>query len=354
MFWKSIFLIITGCIFCSCSHRKSNSFSLDKKIKTEAKTLKVDTVGFFEDLIYAKEFYVYSDSILIVRNREYKDVYFLEFYNMNQNRLLAQRYRYGNGPDELLSARVTINGSMLTINDYVADRAVFLNIDSVLQNPFYKISPKRYYFHSPTVVQYKETQFLIQNPNCFRNKELGIDQQAPRFIATDMNSVYVEQKKYKYYTWNVAANGRIITNYSRNRIVYTDLHLPYIELYDNELNLLKLITGPDQLHPKYIISDDNEIIFRKEVPFAYLSFCTDSNYFYVIYMGDFINFNDKNEEDFPSWIFKFDWDGNVVESFYAGRYIWSITPSGDGKGFYATATSEEKSRFLIKLNIDEN
>jgi hypothetical protein len=343
----------------SCTSNKNesqNNFILDKRIKLEAKVLHVDTIGFFDELIYARDFRVYQDSILVVRNHRYSDVYFLEFYNLNQKKSLRQMYRLGNGPDELLSANIYINQSTLTAVDYVKDYIAFPNIDSLLYNADYNKVPIKFYPHSPVVVQYKkENQMLVENPYCFKDEESGIDNHAPRFIIYNENSVYVEKNKYKYYTWNVATNGRIITNYQKNRIVYANTNLSVIEIYDADLCLLKQIKGPDNLIPEYkIVSDEyvfNEVLFRDHIPYTYLDFCVSDDFFCLTYLGDY--FVDKKKiTDYPLWIFKFDWDGNFMESYSIGRYVSCISLSADGKSFYASAVSEEETPFLIKLSLE--
>jgi hypothetical protein len=69
-------------------------------------------------------------------------------------------------------------------------------------------------------------------------------------------------------------------------------------------------------------------------------------------MGDYCDrTKNKNMEDYPSWVFKFDWDGNFTDSYYLGQYVSTISLSADGKSFYATAISQEKNPFLIKFSI---
>lgn len=351
-------MIITGCsiLYCSCTLDKNkDEFFLDKKIKSDAKILHIDTISFFKDLIYARDFLVYQDSILIVRNRKYTDVYFLELYNLKQNCLLKQMFRLGNGPNELLSANFYLNKNTLTIIDVIQDKAVFVNIDSVLQNPSYKVSPIRYFPYSPIAVQYKENQLLVENPNCFKDKKLGIDYKAPRFIIHNINDIYTDKNNYPYYTWNVTTSGQLITNYHKNRIIYGEANLPIVEIYDTNLNLLKKIQGPDNLQPNYrIISNEdgpNEILFKKGyIPYSYLSFCTGDNFFYLIYMGDYYLVGKKELEEYPLWIFQFDWDGNFKDSYSIGRFVSNISISADENSFYATAISEDKTPFLIKLS----
>ncbi|MDR1343594.1 MAG: TolB-like 6-bladed beta-propeller domain-containing protein [Prevotellaceae bacterium] len=354
---KILFAAILGSMLYSCtSNKNADDLFLEKSIKSDAKFLQADTIGFFEDLIYARDFHVYQDSILIVRNRKYEDVYFLEFYNLPQGKLLKKMFRLGNGPNEMLSAKIEINGNLLTAVDYVKDQVALVNIDSVLQDSLYQINPNRYYTHSPTVVQYKENQYLVLNPHCFKDRELGIDNKASRFIVTSKKNIYVEKNEYRYYTWNVVANGLIITNYQKNIIAFAPIHRPEIEIYDDDLTLLKHIHGPDKLPPNYRIVNDfdnNEILFKKDyIPYTYLNYCTNEDFFYLTYMGDYLHpSKGENMEDYPLWVFKFDWNGNFIGSYFLGRYVSSISLSADGKSFYATAISEEKNPFLIKFAI---
>jgi hypothetical protein len=99
--------------------------------------------------------------------------------------------------------------------------------------------------------------------------------------------------------------------------------------------------------------DANEILFKKGyIPYTYLSFCTDKDFFYLTYMGDYLDLTkNKNMEDYPLWVFKFDWDGNFIDTYYLGQYVSAISLSADGKSFYATAISSEKNPFLIKFSI---
>jgi hypothetical protein len=348
-----LFLIFVVCILPGCKdNRAENDFFLDEKIKLEAKPVKIDTIGFFDDLISAEQFFVYQDTILIVQNRKYEDVYFLEFYDLKRRQLLHQLFRLGNGPYEMLSAIVKMDGSRLTVNDFIRNQVAFVDIDSVLYDPFYLAPVVRHYYNSPTAVRYKEEQLLMENPNCFQCKELGVDQKAPRFIIAVDNQPYLETPKYRYYTRNVAVDGEIITNYPKDRIIYANDNHPKLEIYNNDLRLIKQIQGPDKLPAKYII-ENNAITFYKYIPYAYMDFSASGDFVYLTYIGNNLT-SQIHMEDLPVWIFKFDWDGNFIESYSVGRYITTISLSTDGKSIYATAISEEKKPFLIKITLHED
>jgi len=350
---KIIFLTLI-CIVCGCSRKQAdNIVALDLKIKSEAKSVKIDTVGFFENLIYARRFFVYQDSVLIVQNRKH-DGYFVEIYNLKDEQLLSEFFRLGNGPVEMLSANATLQDNILTVNDYEKNQVAFLNIDSVLHNSQYSTKIIRHYCNAPTVVRYTSDSLLFENPNCFKNKELRIDQKAPRFITTSEKVPYVENISYTYYTRNVATDGNIIQNFTKDRIIYAAFHEPNIEIYTKNLTLIKQIKGPDKLPIQYVIEEANTVTFHKKIPYTYMNFSANADFVYLTYIGDFlVPSQHQKMEDLHSWIFKFDWDGNFIESYNSARYLASISLSKDGKSLYATAINEEGNPYLIKISLNE-
>ncbi len=349
---KRIFIpfIILGCLIYSCANSENKDISLlQEEIKINSQFLKIDTIAIPENLIYAREFLVYHDSVLIVLNKRYDDVSFIEIYNLREKKLINKYFRLGNAPDELLSAFASLNGNLLTVNDYVKNQVAFLNIDSVLTNPLYHPTPIRHYTQSPVAAQHLiDNQLIIENPNYFVDDNLGINTHNARLIVLDKKSMPKEDERYEYYVRNVTSDGHIIVNYKLNKIIYAYMDKTIIELYDKSLKLTKCISGPDKLPAKYKIID-KEVLFDEYIPYSYLAFCTDETCFYLTYMG--ANLVDgKNMEDYPLWIFKFDWNGNFIESYNVGRYISSISISSDSKNFYGTGIDEEKNPILLKLS----
>lgn len=342
-------LIIIGCFILSCADHKDYS-SLPEDIKNNSVSLDIDTVDIPDNLIYAREFRVYHDSILIVLNKKYDDVSFVEMYRLKDHKLIRSFFRLGNGPNELLSALVKLNGDVLTVNDYVKNQIAFLNLDSVLANPLYNVTPIRYYTESPVAAQHLvDSQLIIENPNYFVDDNLGINTNTTRLLVADKNSIPKGSENNEYYVRNVTSDGHIIVNYKLNKIIYAYMGKPIIEFYDRELKLTNRILGPDKLPAKYKIID-KEVIYDEYIPYAYLDFCTDENYFYLTYMGANLVAG-KNMEDYPLWIFKFAWNGDFIKSYNIRRYISSISISNNGKSFYGTGVDKDKNPILLKLSI---
>lgn len=346
------FLFLTGCT--SDNEKTVPETHLDKNILTDGQTIRTDTLNFPDTLIYAKEFLVYQDSILIAVNNKHKDGYFIEFYKLPDIRPITRLYRLGDGPDEMLSAKTDLNGNKLIVNDYIKSQVAVVNIDSILSSSTYSVSPARHQAAgSPTAVPYKDI-FLLENPYSFIDKDAGIVQNEPRFIITDGKQPYIE-KEYKYYTRNVAVNGRIIVNEAKNRIIYANMYKSSIEIYDMELNLLRKIEGPIELKPQYAIEGNENgmynVSFREHIPYAYLDYYADESHFYLSYVGNVLG-KGQNIKNLPNWIFKFDWNGNFIKSYPTNCYVLSFTRSKTEKTFYITTLSAEDTPILIRLYED--
>ena len=349
LYVAGLLLFMTGC----ASGDKANPDRLDKSIMDVEKTFRADTLKGLDSLIYAKEFFVYRDSILIVLNNRNENAHFLEFCRLSDMQPITRLYRLGNGPDELLNANVDFNRNTLIVNDFIKSQVAVVDIDSLLADPTYSAPPVRHQAEdSPTAIPYKG-KFLLENPYSFVDENAGIIQEAPRFIITDGKSPYEEKNSYQYYTRNVAVDGRIIANEAKDRIVYANMTKSSVEIYDMDLNLLRTITGPIDLPTKYVIHNEeggmeNEVIFKTNIPYAYLDYCTDDDYFYLTYVGDMLG-SGKKTLDMHCRIFKFDWDGNFIDSYPVHNYVRSISKSQKEDAFYVTILSEEGMPVLIKL-----
>lgn len=328
---------------------------LDAEILKTAGCLPVDTIGCMEELIYARDFRVYRDSILIVLNRKHTDGYFVELRNLYTKKKIAELYRLGDGPEEMLSAKVNIHGDMLLVNDYVKGQVATVHLDSLLGSPSYKALPVRHQVAGCSTAVPYEDGFLLENPYCFSDDDLGVNQEAPRFIVTDGKAPYKEKKRYKYYTRNVAVDGCIITNYSRDRVVYASMGQSVLEIYDKNLNLRQVITGPVDLKAKYRIGGEfdepNEICYNGYIPYAYMDYCMDEDGFYLSYIGDYLT-AEKKMKDLPGWLLKFDWDGKLTGCFKIGSYVQSVSKCGNT--LYMTVLNEESAPVLLKMDEDED
>lgn len=353
---NAIMLVI---LLVGCAQSKRNDVPvqiLDRGILAKAKILRVDTIGVFDDFIYAKNFWVYADSVLVVLNKKHKDGHFVELYNLYTKENIAKLYRLGDAPNEMLSARIDMNGKTMFVNDYVKGQIAVVDLDSLLRNATYTALPVRHQvMGSPTAIPYGDC-FLLEHPYRFTDKNLKIEQDAPRFIVTDGKKPYVEKVEYKYYTRNVSVDGCIITNYSNDRIIYAYMHKSVMEIYDKDLNLRRMIEGPVDLKARYSLDGGldtgTEISFKDYIPYAYLTYCTAKNCFYMSYVGDYLK-SGRGMKDFPGWILKFDWDGKLLDCFSVNGCVRSVSKSEKERALYVTVLNKEDVPILLRMYENE-
>lgn len=339
--------------FVACSMQtqySDNTIELDTEIKQTAKSFNKDIVPLPKEFIYAKSFHVYKDSILIVLNKKNKETSFLEFYNLQTNDSIGQYLSYGQGPCEFLDAKIHLYDNLLAIEDIHKKEWLYLNLDSLrselLHNP-QMIKINTYTFD---VIPYKQGSFIMEDLNHFYSEDLGMDFRTERLKRIMPDYTESNEDIPPFYVKNVVG-GIILPNFSKERVVYASQYYPIVEIYDDDLLLHKTITGPDDIKPQYMVVD-NEVIFKKRIPYSYLAHTQNKDFFYLTYMGNFYEV-EKKLINYPLWLFKYDWNGNLLNSFYIGEYVKSISVSGDGKSFYATSYDEEENPILIKLLPNE-
>lgn len=355
---QELLILFAGIMILSltgCGHESKKDIPiiyLDKEIVSIEKKLRVDTIPGIESLIYARDLYVYQDSVLIVRNAK-GAAYYIDVYKYPSMEPIKSLFRHGQGPDELLSAQSLLNMNKLIVNDYLQKKVAVIDIDSLLAYPDYHVRPAGPLGPDASKAVPYKGKYIFRNIYSFSDDNAGIHQEAPAFIVTDGSKEYVEKKKYKYYTANVVMNGMIIVNEKKDRIFFASSDHG-IEIFDMELNLLKKIEGPVDLNHQYHIDESMRPMFVcfRAISYAYEDSCVDDEYLYLNYVGDKLSKEKRRIEDMQSHIFKFDWDGNFINSYPVGKYAVSLSKSPTENALYIAIPSGGDDKTMIKLYMD--
>lgn len=144
--------------------------------------------------------------------------------------------------------------------------------------------------------------------------------------------------------------SQIILSYINDAVVYISSNEALIELYDTKLRLLKKITGPPMPHETlYYVTGNGAVSFLNGVPYTFMEFCHDNHNFYLAYNGDFLTSeNNYDASTFNTYILKFDWDGNFIDSYYIDHYVKSMSLSNDGRYIYAFGTDHDGESVFYK------
>ena len=349
--WLFFLFVIVGFVYCTRDNVDSEYLS--NEIKSQAIELKGKVLDSSYRFIRAKEFFVYHDSILVVLNKPHRGGGFVDLFDLNSKTTLRSFFRMGNGPGELLNAIAHLHGKELIVHDFAKHQIASIDLDSALISSSYRPSSPLKFSNdvgSPFVTFLDSARMIMLNPYYFDNEDLGIDNDVPRFLVreTRKNSPVCEMALPQlYYTYNVS-QGFIIPNIEKNRIIYASNFYDELEIYDKNLNLLKRIEGPDKLRPVYRMHG-KEIIFDKIVPYSYRSYAMTDSSFYLSYIGDYYVSRKSKLQNFDSWIFKFDWDGNFIECYHSKEYISSLSLSDVDVKFYGRGFDRDGTPIVWEL-----
>jgi hypothetical protein len=347
-------------LFVSCKQDDTNHFTevnfpeieiLSQDFKTKAKFLETEPIELPANLFAARGCYVYYDSILVVCNRAYENHPFIEVYNLYSKALITKKVYRGNGPGEMTNGYVNRSEDCLNVRDIMKSRIASIKIDELIKGDSSLVIFHPYKYFTQYVTFYKDSsQFVFINSNRFVDKKQGIYQGGPSLIIGDDN--YIDKTRYKYNTFNITGN-EIVTSYDNNRIVRIT-ESDRIEFFDNNLNPLKLIQGPDDFDSKikYFIGKEYSAVYHTS-PYIFTGSHYTKKHLYCGYYGQLIkrgNMSDKY--NYPYYILKFDWNGNLVDSYWyhnqQGGLIFPFSISENEDIIYLSTTDEAGNVLLLK------
>ena len=335
----------------SCKRQTTDNIStlvLNDKIKDTAEALIPERID-FDFPVSALGIYVWNDSIVVVRNshmdRKHK---FLELYNLRSGELLRDYVNVGNGPGEMLVAKFFYQNDTVLMQDVMKRHITVIPLDSALSGSF-KPEFKDTDIRSQVIWPY-HSGLLALNPYCFVNEDAGVYNNGARFIISDSNYVYKETNEYEYDTYNAVLTSFLIS-WSNNRIAVYNAIEPEIEIYDTDTKPIRKIRGPELSSKiRYSIMSDGDVLTKGD-PNSYYCDCSDDNYFYLAFIGEFINMEETIFDVDRSYIFKFDWDGNFVDSYYVDHFVSSMSLSEDGQSMYIFGVNRDGENVFYRARL---
>ena len=335
----------------SCKRVTTDNIStlvLNDKIKDTAEALIPERID-FDFPLSALGIYVWNDSIAVVRNshmdRKHK---FLELYNLRSGEFLKSFVDMGNGPGEMLVAKFFYQNDTVLMQDVMKRHITVIPLDSALSGSF-KPEFKDTDIRSQVIWPY-HSGLLALNPYCFVNEDARVYNNGARFIISDSNYVYKETNEYEFDTYNSVLASFFIS-YPNGRIAVYNSIEPEIELYDTDLRLIKKIRGPELTsNIRYNIMSDGDVL-TIGAPTSYYCECYDDNYFYLTFVGRFIEDDETIFDIDRSYIFKFDWDGNFVDSYYVDHFVSSMSLSEDGQSMYIFGVNRDGENVFYRARL---
>ena len=346
--WCGCLILVICSVRCHDEDAVSR-ISIDETTKTNAVHITPERVIDGDVFPFARKYYVYKDSILIIQNRSEnavgnQSIPYFEFRRLSDMSLIKQSINRGNGPNEILNILCEFQDSRLYVVDFVKNRFGDLSVDYLLENEKPVLDLKERTFRFGNFKRFKNDYYLFDNINCFADKGLKIKQKASRFIIGD-GSVG-DTKEYKYKTFNVN-QGKILVNPERERVLYFNPNQPEMELYDYDLILLRKIIAPDELFGRLNLTGNNNVVFYGAIPWYFCNYTYDEDHIFITYHG-LLLLDDTSR--IPALIFEFDWNGNFVAGYNPHEPVVTLTLSeNDNRVLYITSTDSLGQPVLDKL-----
>jgi hypothetical protein len=313
----------------------------------------------FEELLNPTAFYLMYDSLAVVQNQPNCE-YLIEICSLKDRAVIAQFASKGPGPDEFFSCEFSVHSgadSVLHAIDRQKGVCCIINLPSSLQSKLPEIERRFRYdpeIHPYPAIHLIDSKHYIGRSMWYLNSR-EYDNQAPALTryATDApvnpNAADIMQHKYFVSSVNEAC---IAVNPSNREIWLLDGHQDKIEIYNDSLQILKTLHGPDRYRIGYtdikagapipIVTFVGDKTYR-----AYRNYACTDKHIYVIYEG--IHGDGFNPEDLqPVEVFKFDWNGNPLCRYSLDRYVYTVSVDSREEYLYCTARTSymEEAHFL--------
>lgn len=277
-------------------------------------------------LVYANNYIV-----KIVQSKASTGNKLLEIYRFGDNCPLYSAIDYGGLEGQFLSAIPYIQGDSLILHDIIKNLVAFVDLKSALQDSTYQPTVKEMNILTNFMIPYKNG-VLYLSPYWTSDNRVRYNDKGEKFLLSgpDLTPAWEDGK---YLTTNITA-GCIVSNEEKDRILFFDAIDDLAEVYDYSLNLLKIITGPDDIRPEFMFPNDEHPIAIQvgEHCDTYLfGVCGSDEDVFAAYQGK------GSDGDTGTYIFHFDWDGNLHDTYYVEGMVYGyLSASMDGRILYAS------------------
>jgi hypothetical protein len=338
-FAEKAYLVTILLILSSCGSKENN---FEKIVLNENNLMEpILLVGENIDVdcsIIPVEYYVLNDSILLYKNFS-QNPNFFGLYNLLSRKKIVEFAGRGKGPNELLSAQFMINcfnfsrSENIDVYDLVRKQYLSYNIDSLLNNhliPVKQISLPDYIVDFSII---DDTTYVYYNRYYLNDSK--IKNNVRKVLIFNPNDTDNEIE-WKYFSPNVSA-AYVLVSPNKDKVFIADYFKDQVDIYDNNLKLIKCIVGPDFVTPQYQIESDNMVGFLNKKRYrGYYPLCFTENHIYALYVGYSGDNNFELLKNKQQQIFKFNWDGVLLQRFILDRYVFSLTINGNENILYSS------------------
>ena len=335
---KSIYkVLLLAMSFLSCTaNQKDGITHFDWADVPEPIFLEGDSVE-FDDILMMPTRIAIVDSFILMKNRNVER--FFHIYHLDTKQKVGERMPFGIGPNEVLDPMwVSMPNDCLGVFDRHKRRM--------------QVYPKNSFFASDTASPIQQFVFneLLINPTFLPGQGIiscTMQSDSNKFVA-----IGLDENKTTYFGYfpdsysdmtvlekTTALMGDIAVKPDCSRWVMMHKPTDMFEIYDNSLNLLKRIQGPDHITPE--VREMNGGIRRSPSSReAYFFPVAKGDYIYVLYDGRVYDVEDSTRY-LRDKLFVFDWEGNLVKYYKLSTPIFHFDIDEEHEVLYGLTDNPE-------------
>ncbi len=345
---RTIIIISLCAILYSCGSTKNTTITIQESAKENAICLDnhQTLIGKYNEECAV---YVYKDSTIIqisISEPENGKKH-LNIYKIGNSEPIRSLFTHGRFDSDFLTSMPFIYSDTLVIQDIIREQIAVLSIPELISSPEYTPTIVESNICTNSILPYRG-KFLYLSPYWMNNppdkykNEIG-----DKFLLTD--DEFNEIGEIKRLETLSVTRGMFAVNHKKDRILFFDNYMDIIEIYDYNLHLIKKVVGPDNIQPEYEIGDCNNSLVANIIKNGYDTYLmgtisSNKDYVFATYKG-------KSEDRI--YIFKFDWNGNFIKSYFTqlGKEVISASVSDNCKYLYLSIINQDRSISLIKYDI---
>lgn len=341
-----IVLIVIFVAVTSCTQQKgsSNKVVFSRENFENHLTLDSPYEIVIDSLLNPLNFIVMNDSVLVVGNQDNCE-YLLEIYSLNTLQPLARFVTKGSGPTEMSACAVNIHSNTNTefyLQDINTQLYYTVNLDSILKNNRLQMLSKFKYssdvLSTVDLCLLDSIHYIGYNMWYLDSEKYGNQISSPLHIYKKNEDSQMGVNNFDYFVASV--NGaHFFKNPLTKEIWAVDMHSDIIRIYDDSLNHIRSLAGPDNFEPQYTQKQSN-------APINFVSFANDYDYrtysdYFITDKHIFLVYEGNKHFDFqdlkPVEIFKLDFNGNLICNYKLDRYVYSISVDKSEKSLYCAS-----------------
>lgn len=338
-----VFLTFFLTLLSSCN--KSSNENTYTTFFSREDFIQKDTLHFSEK-INIKEvlnpFYIYlvKDSLALISYRDVVQPYKAGLYSLKSGKLIREIAPKGEGPQEFISCTLDVrdnNSDIFYIEDVVQNKYWICSIDSIISGAPYLLQSFTYSRDAIRLCPLEQEKEYIGYNFWYLNNEEYNNQ------VTLLNKYKMEKgpkgrlaSGHEYFVANVTG-GYVFANNNHTRFWVSDFFTDNIHIFNDSLQLIKCLNGPDHIKPEYkeIQEEQKYIFFQKGTSYrAYLAYTLTPQHIYLAYEGT--NGTPYKTTDLkPIEVFKLDWDGNLLACYQLDKHAFTISVDSQENFLYA-------------------